>query len=98
MKISALGMTWYTRENYDRVKAISDDPESFPDTFNAWHQAAKAGFDRFTAAGHTVVKAHIDPDTFPHWCRVNGHKVDSDGRKAFANAAAHEAARKMHAQ
>jgi len=87
-------MTWYTRENYDRVKAICDDPETFPDTFNAWHQLAKAGFDRYSASGHFVVKAHIDPETFPSWCRENGYKVNADGRKAFANAVAYEAARR----
>jgi hypothetical protein len=98
MKIAALGMSWYARENYDRIKAISDDPEKFPDTFDAWHQLAQAGFDKFTRQGHLVVKADIDPETFPEWCRQHGHRVDAEGRMAFANAVAAQAVRKMQAQ
>lgn len=47
--VAALGMSWYSRENYERVKALSDDPEVFPNTFDSWQKLAQAGFDKFTA-------------------------------------------------
>ncbi|MCM2569731.1 hypothetical protein NAT65_01425 [Achromobacter xylosoxidans] len=96
--VVALGMSWYSRENYERVKALSDDPEVFPNTFDSWQKLAQAGFDKFTAQGHLVIKADINPETFPQWCRDNGHRVDAKGRIAFANARAAAALREMQTQ
>lgn len=88
--IRAVGIPWYDREDYARVLAVMEDAEVLPATWEDWFKKAKNVRDQLRAQGHLVEKVHVDPDTFPDWCRANGHNVDAKGRTAFANLAAYE--------
>jgi hypothetical protein len=37
-----------------------------------------------TGEGFLLVKAYIDPDTFPEWCRSHGMEMDAKARVNFA--------------
>lgn len=88
--IRATGIPWYAREDYPRILAVMEDAQKLHTRWEDWFKAAKQLRDRLRAQGYLVVEAHIDPDTFPDWCRANGHNVDAKGRSAFANRAAYE--------
>ncbi|HWL51317.1 MAG TPA: hypothetical protein VNQ90_02720 [Chthoniobacteraceae bacterium] len=90
MKIQVVGMAWYRREDYDSIRQIMDDGKALPPVYDDWLAAAERGFKKLTGDGLRIVRAEIDPATFPAWCATNGHKVNSDGRKAFANLRAFE--------
>jgi hypothetical protein len=47
-------------------------------------------YDKLTAAGHVVVKAYIDPDTFPKWCQAHGLEMNAKARTRFGNDCAAE--------
>jgi hypothetical protein len=66
------------------------DSNKLAGTFESWIKSAQTGFDKLTSAGHVVIKAHIDPDTFPEWCRVHGLEMNADARMAFGNECAAE--------
>jgi hypothetical protein len=53
-------------------------------------KSAQAGFDKLTAEGHVVIKANIDPGTFPLWRRDRGLKMNAQARMAFGNECAAE--------
>lgn len=95
-QIGGVGIAWYRREDYDRVRAISDDAHTFPDTFDDWEKRAEEGRKEMLKHGYVVIKAYIDPDTFPAWCRAHGHKVDSKARMAFASAESHRVTSNVH--
>ena len=80
-----IGMAWYRRETYARVIAVSKDAQIFSRSYDDWLAAAEQREREAIAHGFTVVRADIDPDSFPAWCAVNGVQVDSDGRKLFAS-------------
>jgi len=85
MKPSAFGLAWYRREDYERLLLIFEDADKLPATYDEWLIGAEKFLERLKSQGVFAVKAVIDPDQFPGWCAVNGHKVDADARKHFAS-------------
>jgi hypothetical protein len=90
MQVSATGIAWYKAEDYDRLKAMFTDGWKLPDTYESWQASAQELYGTLTAEGHVVVKAYIDPDTFPEWCRANGKALDAQGRMAYGSEYAAE--------
>jgi hypothetical protein len=91
MQISVTGLVWYRNaEDYDRLKAMFTDGDKLADTFENWLKSAQAGFDKLTGSGHVVIKAIIDPDTFPKWCRARGLEMSAKARTAFGNECAYK--------
>ena len=89
MQVKAMGMVWYRQEDYQRCKAMFTDGSKLADTFDEWLTAAQTGYDKFDRQGMKVVKAYIDPDTFPEWCRTHHQEMNAQGRGAFANECAY---------
>ena len=83
--IKYVGMTWYRREDYEKLRAIFTDANVLPSTFNKWLQLAEKGFSDLTMKGVTVEKVYIDLDSFPTWCRARGLNVDAKARVEFSN-------------
>jgi hypothetical protein len=98
MQVSVTGIGWYRREDYDRLKAMFKDGSKLPDTFDSWLQSAQNLYDKLTGQGHVVVKADIDPDTFPEWCRTRGMEMDAKARMAYGNECAADKYRKKQVQ
>ena len=88
MQVQALGFAWYKEADYQRLKAMFIDGHKLPATFLQWQDQAEQGFKRYLRQGYICVKAHIDPDTFPDWCRAHGLKLDAHARTQFASAEA----------
>lgn len=87
-RVAAVGVAWYRREDYDRLKAMFSDGIKLADTFDEWLATAQSLCDKLISEGHVVEKAYIDPEAFPQWCRANGKVLDSTGRMAYANECA----------
>ena len=93
MKISHVGIPWYRREDYQRLIEIFEDGEAFSNSFDGWLEAAEQFERNAKKNGIVPVRALIDPDEFPVWCRANNLRVDGEGRKRFASETAHQIAR-----
>lgn len=94
--IRAAGMVWYRREDYPRILQIMSDAEKLPRTYDAWAQGAESGEKKFKADGVIVVRAVIDPDTFPNWCAVRGLEINAKARNAFASEVAYNEVKRTH--
>jgi len=95
MPVSLVGIAWYRREDYDNLKATFKDSEDLPDTFDEWLEKAERVSGTLTGQGIAVVKAYIDPETFPAWCRDHGFEMDKVARMEFGTECA---ANKLSAQ
>ena len=80
-----IGIAWYHRRDYKRLKKIFTDGQDLPSTFEQWLQLAQEAYDRLKRQGHIVEKAYIDPDTFPAWCATRGLKINANARTTFAD-------------
>lgn len=87
---SVIGMALYRAEDYDAILGIMSDSHKLPGTFSEWLLKAENGEKELTASGHIVVRAIIDPKSFPDWCRSRNLNVDAEARMHFANLAARE--------
>ena len=84
--ISAVGITWYRPETYQRCLAIFEDSSELPDTFLEWRVRAEEAEKERMSLGLKVVRVEIDPVTFPRWCADHGYpNVDTHARMAFAS-------------
>jgi hypothetical protein len=84
----SIGISWYRAEDYDRARAVMDDPQVFHDTFQDWHKAASDGVAKLKGQGFVVHKAYIDPVAFPKWCTDRRMKIDAKARMNFASEVA----------
>ena len=86
-----IALAWYQREDYPRILQIMKDASTLPQTYDRWLEKETARERLAMHSDKTVVKALINPETFPDWCRINGVKADAKGRMRFANwTAAHQ--------
>lgn len=92
-KVQIIGMVWYKEQDYLPLRDIFTDRDKLPTTYSKWLEKANNGFNHFTSKGNIVIKAHIDPKTFPKWCSDRGHSINATGRNEFANFIALEYAK-----
>lgn len=90
MQISIGGIFWYRNaEDYERVRSISEDGQSFFDSYAKWLKAAEIGFDRMKQKMNTV-KVEADIDDYLKWCSGNNQPVASASRIRYTNIKAFE--------
>lgn len=88
-QIQIIGIGWYLQKDYPEILRIMTDADRLPQTFKVWQHQADQLERGLIAQGKTVIRAIIDPATFPEWCRRHGLNVDAKGRMAFANERAY---------
>ena len=81
MILKTLAISWFRREDWARWRAI--DPDFQPD-YSHWLLRAELAFERHQSPLYVLEKVIIDPDEFLAWSRLNGGKVDTQARAAFA--------------
>ena len=77
-------MVWYKQEDYDALRAIFQDGDQLPPTYDEWLKKAEAKKAEGEAEGDQVVKVFIDPETFPEWCRIKNLPMDANSRSQLA--------------
>jgi hypothetical protein len=92
-RVSAVGIPWYKREDYPRIRKTMADSKALPETYYDWLRRAEALERRIAANGVTAVCAMIDPEQFLIWCRIRALKCDSQARGRFAAEKARDAIR-----
>lgn len=97
-QVQAIGWAWYSEADYDRLREMFVDGARLPGTFLQWQDQAEQGRKRLLREGKIVVKAYIDPDTFPAWCRANGHELDASARSMFAASEARRILTEMNSK
>jgi hypothetical protein len=90
--VQIIGMVWYKPEEYDACLAIMEDRKKLHTSYHLWRMAAETGEKRFRREGKTVIRAFIDPKTFPEWCRNRSLHIDAHARNQFAARVAHQIA------
>lgn len=96
--VTIVGMAWYKAEHYDAIRRVMADGHKLPATFHEWRMKAEAGEKLQRRAGQIVVRAFIDPETFPGWCGARGLNVDAQARMQYAASIANETVMRSHAE
>lgn len=83
-----MAMFWFRNaEDFDQLRAISEDGVELHDSYSGWLQGAENGVKRFEGgdSGVEVFKAEADPEAYLAWCGAEGRNVDASSRVGFAN-------------
>lgn len=85
------GLVWYRAEDYLTLKELFDDGHRLPDTFEDWLEQSSHTEAMLKSKGFKTVRAYIDPQEFPQWCRARGMEINAKARNEFANVIAYQA-------
>src|ERR1700683_4250935 len=78
-----LGLAWYTREAWARLREIATDRDALDDRFEDWERGALAAIGELESAGRKVRKVPIDIEALLAWCRERGRALDSAARAEY---------------
>jgi hypothetical protein len=85
-----LGLAWYTRAGWERLRELAADRDVLDDSFEDWERSALAAIGELTAAGR-IRQVPIDVEALAAWCRLHGRKLDSAARAAYVTHLLQEA-------
>lgn len=98
MKVSAVGLLWFRNApQYAEYLAIFEDAHVMSPTYSKWLKQASQLYENLIRQGHVVVKVQASPQEWSTWCVNAGHRLNADGRMAFASYKAAEKLRGAHA-
>jgi len=80
-----VGVSWYTSEEWSKVKAASADPEKFEATYEEWLQVVEDALQKFRAVGIDAHKHYLQASELLAWCLVHGKPNDSAARAEFVS-------------
>jgi hypothetical protein len=80
-KMESLSLAWYRKEDWPRWCEICPD---FQPDYQYWLRWAESALKKYEGLGQRLVKVVIQPEEFLDWSRINGGKIDTNARSAFA--------------
>ena len=80
---SVVGVTWYTEENWARVKSAATDSERFEATYTEWSAMAGKALADIGKAGVNAVKFFINSDDLLSWCRLHNKPNNAESHSEF---------------
>lgn len=86
----AIGMAWYHREDYGRIREMMVDRDRLAATYEAWLVSAEQVAGEVERSGVVVERVLIVPDEFGPWCAARGFPCDGAARAKFANASSRD--------
>ena len=78
-----LGLAWYSREAWKRLREVADDRDALDDTFEDWERGALAAVRDLESAGGQIRRVPIDVDALVCWCRERHCRIDSAARAEY---------------
>lgn len=83
-----VGLCWYRRKHYARIRALMIDSDRFPHSYDAWLTAAEAAEAGYHRERRIVYRIVIDPDIFLTWCAAHNLYPGAQARTLYASLAA----------
>jgi hypothetical protein len=80
---SVMGVTWYTEENWSKVKAAATDPDRFEETYAEWNAMAIEAVADLKRAGVNAVKFLVMSGELLPWCLVHNKPNNAASRAEF---------------
>jgi hypothetical protein len=81
--VRRIGLPWYSREDYLRIREMMTDPHNLAPTYESWLAAAENNETVGLEAGLQITRIMIEPDEFTRWCMEKGVEPDSAARRDY---------------
>jgi hypothetical protein len=80
-----IGVTWYTEQEWAKVRAAAVDPERFEATYSEWLTMAEETFAEMLARGIFAEKCSIKSDELLAWCLAHNMPNNAAARAAYVS-------------
>ena len=78
-----LGIVWYRREDWDRLRQMFPDRKAMHDSFDDWLLDAEKLEGQLQTCGETTERVIIDPDELGAWCKARGAQPNGKMRARY---------------
>lgn len=78
-----LGLAWYSREAWERLREVADDREALDESFEDWERGALGAIRDLESVGRQIRKVPIDIEALVSWCRGRDRRIDSAARAEY---------------
>ncbi len=78
-----LGLAWYSREAWARLREVADDADALDDSYKAWERGAVQAIRGAATVGRHLHKVPIDIDSLISWCHERNRRIDSAARSEY---------------
>jgi hypothetical protein len=83
--MAQLGLAWYSREDWERLREIADDRDKLDDTHEDWERQALKMIQDLEAVGRRVQKVPINIEALIAWCRERKCRIDMAARSEYVS-------------
>jgi len=83
--VKTVGVPWFRRDDYNRVRDVMVDAHALPASFDVWLIHAENMWQEILRLGAVPIRIHIDVDRFLAWCKHRNTRPDCSARKTFAS-------------
>ena len=80
---TVVGVTWYTEENWSKVRAAATDPDRFEETYAEWSAMAIEATADLKKTGVQTVKVLVVPNELLPWCLAHNKPNNAASRAEF---------------
>jgi len=82
-KEGAIGLAWYSRQQWEILKQVADDAESLDHTFSQWEAKAQNAARMLRQSGYAVEIVDVDVTELLQWCKSGNRPLDGEARSDF---------------
>ena len=82
-EVVVMGVAWYRREQWQRLREISADGDELGATHEEWERNAEKSLREMLKAGMYPEKVEIDVEELLHWCNEQDRPVDAGARAQY---------------
>ena len=79
------GVAWYRRDQWQRLREVSEDVENLEETYDAWLETAERMIREGIPENVAVEKMDIDVEEVLAWCNVQGLPMNTQSRARFVS-------------
>ncbi len=77
------GLAWYRREQWARLREISEDADALEDTYDDWLASATRALRELRRSGVRVRRVDVDVEDLLGWCNERGRAVNGASRANY---------------
>lgn len=85
MKISANGLAWYKREQWEDFKKYCTDSNDMSESYDSWLEGATDAVEQMKDRNITLYKIVVDLEDFKEYCKKENLEPNGNARTSFVN-------------
>ena len=80
-----LGLAWYSREDWERLREIADDRDKLDDAYEDWERQALKMIHDLEVVGRRVRKVPINIEALIAWCAERKCRIGTAARSEYVS-------------